>query len=205
VTRVLCLDLNTTGLFCGHDDIVEIGIAELTCPYPVQTSYTHAGSPHPPPAALTFRGALWHTLVNPRAPMSDGAARVHGLAPDLLRTAPGFAQIAPALREQLGGAHLVIHNAPLDVGFLQHSLARYGCGWSLCDTVASITDALAVSRQRWPARRHTLVELCEHYAVGMSWPALAKAPGPSTALTRAWQLAQVWPHVAADVGWQLPA
>jgi DNA polymerase-3 subunit epsilon len=65
-------------------------------------------------------------LVNPQRPMGAGAFAVHGIAEEMLRDAPTFAQVAEDVLELIEGAVLVGHNTPFDLSFLAEELGRLG-------------------------------------------------------------------------------
>jgi len=62
-------------------------------------------------------------LVDPQRPMDAGAYAVHGISDDMLRGAPTFGAIADDVLELLGGAVVVGHNTPFDLGFLDAEFA----------------------------------------------------------------------------------
>ena len=67
----------------------------------------------------------------------------------------------------VAGAELIIHNAPFDVGFLDHELAllqlqpvRHYC--------PPVTDTLNMAKGLHPGKRNSLDALCERYQVDNS-------------------------------------
>jgi DNA polymerase-3 subunit epsilon len=52
---------------------------------------------------------------------------VHGLTTEFLRDKPKFHEIAEELRDYVQGAEVIIHNAPFDLGFLNHEFERSAC------------------------------------------------------------------------------
>lgn len=99
------LDLETTGLSPRDDGITEIGVVIL-----------RAGE----------EPREWSTLVKPPLPVPPEIARLTGITNEMLRDAPAFAEVAPALTELLDGAVLVAHNARFDYAFLKQAYAREG-------------------------------------------------------------------------------
>jgi DNA polymerase-3 subunit epsilon len=142
MTRHLILDTETTGLSPqdGHR------IIELACLEMVNHITT---------------GRTWHWYFDPQRDVPIEAVRVHGLTYDFLRDKPLFSDVAQDILELLDGAHLVAHNAPFDVGFLNAEFAR--CG--LDANCAHVTDTLALARRKHPGGRHTLDALCKLYKV----------------------------------------
>ncbi|MGV3490741.1 MAG: DNA polymerase III subunit epsilon [Devosia sp.] len=139
------MDTETTGLSpVTGDRIVEIGCVEL---------FNHIPT-----------GRHYHVYLNPQRDMPEEAFRVHGLSNDFLRDKPLFAAEADGFLEFIGDATLVIHNAPFDMGFLNHELERMGRK-SLTNPVI---DTVMVARDRHPGARVSLDSLCKHYGIDNS-------------------------------------
>jgi DNA polymerase-3 subunit epsilon len=72
-------------------------------------------------------------------------------------------KVYPALRDFIGDSTLVAHNAPFDLTFLAHELARLGMSLpnrSIC--------TLRMARRRLPGLpNHRLETVCRHYYGGM--------------------------------------
>ena len=99
--RQIVLDTETTGLepSQGHR-IIEIGCVEL-----IDRSLT---------------GNTFHQYINPERVVDEGAIEVHGISNEFLSDKPFFADIFDAFLAFVKGGELVIHNAPFDVGFINH-------------------------------------------------------------------------------------
>ena len=99
--RQIVLDTETTGLEPaeGHR-IIEIGCVELM------------------ERRLTRQD--FHCYLQPDRDVEQGAVNVHGITNDFLRDQPRFADIAEDFLAYIRDAELIIHNAPFDVGFLDH-------------------------------------------------------------------------------------
>lgn len=147
--RQIVLDTETTGLEVaqGHR-IIEIGCVEL-----INRQLT---------------GNHYHQYVNPRRDIDQGAIEVHGITPDFLADKPEFAQIAGDFLDFVGGAELIIHNAPFDLGFLDSELQRLPDRPGPLDKLCSVTDTLVLARSRHPGQRNSLDALCQRYAVDNS-------------------------------------
>ena len=147
--RIVVLDTETTGLDPeqGHR-IIEIGCVELL--------------------NRRLTGNRFHVYINPERLIDAGAIEVHGITNEFLEDKPRFAGIAEDFLAFVQGAELVIHNAPFDVGFLNHEFAL------LADPLAPITDycgvfdTLAFARQKHPGQRNSLDALCKRYGVDNS-------------------------------------
>ena len=147
--RQVVLDTETTGLEWeqGHR-IIEIGGVEL-----VDRRRT---------------GAQFHEYVNPQRDIDQGAREVHGIDSDFLAAKPVFAEVAEALLRFVEGAELIIHNAPFDVGFLNHELGLLPAERRRIDQLCKVTDSLALARDQWPGQKNNLDALCRRYSVDNS-------------------------------------
>lgn len=147
--RQIILDTETTGLEPaeGHR-IIEIGCVELD--------------------NRRFTGRTFHQYLQPDRPIDDGAVEVHGITNDFLADKPRFTEVVEDFLEFVRGAELVIHNAPFDVGFLNHELRRLGGGYSLLDAYCPVLDTLALARRLHPGQKNSLDALCKRYAVDNS-------------------------------------
>lgn len=67
-------------------------------------------------------GERFHEYVNPGFPIEEQATAVHGITNEMVADKPPFEEIADALAEFVAGTCVVIHNAPFDVGFLNHEM-----------------------------------------------------------------------------------
>jgi DNA polymerase III epsilon subunit family exonuclease len=99
------VDLETTGGWAEEDRILEVGAVKV-----------ESGAP-----AREFS-----TLLNPETPIAPFVASLTGIRPDMVASAPRFAEIAEPLLEFLGDSTFVAHNLPFDLGFLNRELTRYG-------------------------------------------------------------------------------
>ena len=69
---------------------------------------------------------LLDTLVNPQAPVEDGARNVHRITDEELSAAPVFGDIWPRLVEILTTRRVIVYNAKFDSGVILRELARLG-------------------------------------------------------------------------------
>jgi DNA polymerase-3 subunit epsilon len=143
--RQIVLDTETTGLEPqqGHR-IIEVGCVELVERRPT--------------------GNNFHIYLQPDREIDAGAIEVHGITNEFLADKPRFADIVDDLMNYLRGAELIIHNAPFDVGFIDHELQRVG-GWQTLQEYCSITDSLVMARELHPGQRNSLDALCSRYDV----------------------------------------
>ncbi len=146
--RQIVLDTETTGLEVsdGHR-IIEIGCVELLHRRPT--------------------GKVFHRYLRPDREVEAGALAVHGITSDFLASQPAFPEVAGEFVEFIGGAELVIHNAPFDLGFLDAEMARIE-GTRAVSDLCRVLDTLALARQMHPGQRNSLDALCKRYGVDNS-------------------------------------
>lgn len=143
--RQIFLDTETTGLEpkLGHR-IIEIAAVEMLNRRPT--------------------GRRLHHYLNPERESEAGALQVHGLTREFLQDKQKFRDITQELLEFIDGAELIMHNAPFDVGFLDHELglAELQPLRSYCHV---ITDTLKMAKDLHPGKKNNLDALCERYQV----------------------------------------
>jgi DNA polymerase III subunit epsilon len=147
--RQIVLDTETTGLepSQGHR-IIEIGCVEL-----VDRKLT---------------GRHYHQYIQPQRLVDEGAMEVHGITDEFLKDKPLFGQIVDEFMAFVKGAELVIHNAPFDIGFLDHELRLDGGRFGVMDDHCSVIDTLVMARQKHPGQKNNLDALCKRYMVDNS-------------------------------------
>lgn len=147
--RQIVLDTETTGLDpkSGHR-IIEIGCVELV--------------------NRRLTGKHYHQYINPQREVEAGAFEVHGISDSFLADKPRFANVAQDFIDFIAGAELIIHNAPFDVGFLDHELRLDGQRFEAIATSCSIIDTLVMARNRHPGQKNSLDALCKRYTVDNS-------------------------------------
>ena len=105
-TRFCVVDLETTGLRAGSDEIVSIGVAEVV------------------EARITSR--TWYRVVRPSVPIGEEAMRIHSLTAAEVADAPPVGEVAEPLTEFLAGSFLVAHAAWFERSFLDRVLEPLG-------------------------------------------------------------------------------
>jgi DNA polymerase-3 subunit epsilon len=145
--RLIVLDTETTGLSPqeGHR-IIEIGCVELI--------------------KRRLTGKRFHAYINPNRAIDEGAIAVHGISNEFLQDKPVFAHIADEFIDFIRGAELVIHNAPFDVGFINHEFAQLSLG--IVKDYSKVFDTLAYARKKHPGQRNSLDALCKRYGIDNS-------------------------------------
>lgn len=147
--RQVVLDTETTGLEYreGHR-IIEIGCVELI--------------------GRKLTGRHYHQYINPRREVEQQAIEVHGITNEFLADKPFFEQIAQEFLDFIKGAELVIHNAPFDVGFINHEFGLCDKSLGTVEQHCSVLDSLVLARKKHPGQRNTLDALCSRYGVDNS-------------------------------------
>jgi DNA polymerase III subunit epsilon len=145
MSRQIVLDTETTGLepSQGHR-IIEIGCVEMV--------------------NRRLTGNNYHQYIQPDRQIDAGALEVHGISNEFLQDKPRFIDIVEDLLRYLRGAELVIHNAPFDVGFLNHELKLSGDTGQIED-FCTVTDTLQMARKLHPGQKNNLDALCKRYEV----------------------------------------
>ncbi len=149
MSRQIILDTETTGLETkeGHR-IIEIGGVEMI--------------------NRRLTGNNFHFYLQPDREIDAEAIEVHGITNEFLADKPRFANIAADLVNYLRGAELIIHNAPFDIGFLNHELQLLDPSNELVTDYCTVTDTLQMARQMYPGQRNSLDALCKRYEINNS-------------------------------------
>jgi len=147
--RQIILDTETTGLepAQGHK-IIEIGCVELV--------------------NRRLTGNHYHQYIQPDREIDAGAIEVHGISNDFLKDKPRFADVVDEFMAFIDGAELVIHNAPFDVGFINHELRALSMQWPLLEDHCAVLDTLKLARTMYPGQRNNLDALCKRLGIDNS-------------------------------------
>jgi DNA polymerase-3 subunit epsilon len=109
-------------------------------------------------------GNNFHRYINPERDSDEAALAVHGLTTEFLRDKPKFHEIAHELREFVQGAEVIIHNAPFDLGFLNHEFERMGLP-PFVKHCSNVIDTLVNAKELHPGKRNSLDALCDRYGI----------------------------------------
>lgn len=126
-TDFTIFDFETTGLYpFAGDKICEIGAIRIG-----------------PDGEVAGK---FHSLVDPRRPISYGAFRVNGISDAMVRGQPTIDTILPKFMHFIDKSVLVAYNAGFDLGFLEYALGHAR------DTLGSfyVVDALKLARRVFP-------------------------------------------------------
>lgn len=147
--RQIVLDTETTGIDPrdGHR-IIEIGCVEM-----INRKLT---------------GKTYHRYVNPRREVEEEAIEVHGITNEFLDDKPFFEDIQHEFQEFIRGAELVIHNAPFDVGFMNHEFKLADDNSPLVEDICTVVDTLVLARKIHPGQKNNLDALCRRYGIDNS-------------------------------------
>jgi len=147
--RQVVLDTETTGIDPkqGHR-IIEIGCVEVINR---QITTNH-----------------YHQYINPDRKIDEEALKVHGISNQFLQDKPHFKEIAADFMQFIQGAELLIHNAPFDVGFINHELSLLSAQWQVIEQYCQITDTLVLARENHPGQKNSLDALCKRYDIDNS-------------------------------------
>lgn len=147
--RQIILDTETTGLKPedGHR-IIEIGCLEMI--------------------DRRLTGKHLHLYLNPEREVEAGALAVHGITNEFLADKPYFRDIAETFIHFIKGAELIIHNAPFDVGFINHEFNLTRKNYDPVSSYCSVLDTLPLARQMHVGQRNSLDALCKRYSVDNS-------------------------------------
>jgi len=143
--RQIVLDTETTGLNPRTGDrVIEVGCVEIF--------------------NRKLTGNNFHRYINPERESDEAALAVHGLTTEFLRDKPKFQEIAQELAEFVQGAEVIIHNAPFDLGFLNHEFVRLGMR-PFVEHCSGVIDTLVNAKELHPGKRNSLDALCDRYEV----------------------------------------
>ena len=143
--RQIVLDTETTGLNPRTGDrVIEIGCVEIF--------------------NRKLTGNNFHRYINPERDSDEAALAVHGLTTEFLRDKPKFHEIAEELREFVKDAEVIIHNAPFDLGFLNHEFERLGLP-PFVSHCSNVIDTLVHAKELHPGKRNSLDALCDRYGI----------------------------------------
>lgn len=149
VKRQVILDTETTGISTAEDHrIIEIGCVEMV--------------------NRRLTGQTFHQYINPHRDIDAGAIEVHGITNEFLADKPSFEDIAEDFLQFIDGAELIIHNAPFDVGFIDHELKKVSGENRRVNTLCTVLDTLKMARDKHPGQKNNLDALCKRYDVDNS-------------------------------------
>lgn len=161
------VDLETTGGNAAHDRITEVGIVRITANECTEE---------------------WSSLVNPERRIPSYIESFTGITNDMVANAPLFAELAADIRQRLGGALFVAHNARFDYSFLRSEFRRIDSNFT-----AKVLCTVKLSRRLYPEHpRHNLDALMQRH--GLVCESRHRALGDARVLRDFWSILRAhWP------------
>ena len=161
--KYVVLDLETTGLSCRYDKIIEFGAVRIE--NGIET------------------GRL-DLLINPGRKLSKKITNLTHITDEMLKNKPTIDEAFDKILEFMGDAILVTHNADFDFSFLQEELRN--CGRPLLTN--PVIDTLALAWYLFPKQRaHNLGALCRNFEVDYDPEVAHRADYDAAVLNEAWQ------------------
>ena len=140
------LDTETTGLSVKENHkIVEIACIETKDLIPTKN--------------------FFHKLINPGRDVPEDAVKIHGFTGEFLKDKDKFENIADDLINFISGKKIIIHNAPFDLGFINHELKLIKKNEIKKDNVI---DTLEIARGKYPGSSNSLDGLCKRFNIDLS-------------------------------------
>ncbi len=135
-------DLETTGISCAHDEVVEISAIKVIGGF-IQDEFS--------------------TLVNPGMPIPFYASEVNGITDDMVADSPDFEEALGQFLKFAGDLVLVGHNIhSFDMKFIQRDAQKYFGKVVGNDYI----DTLPLARMYLPElSHHTLSDLAKYYGI----------------------------------------
>jgi len=146
--KFVAFDLETTGLYCAKDEIIEIGAVKFTV--------DNIDGVIRPKEIDTFQ-----TLVKPPMLIPQEASRVNHITDQMVENAPAIAEVLHKFTGFCGlNTILVAHNADFDAGFLHVAYTKH----PQLLPGNPIVDSLRISRTILPElRTHKLGDLAHMF------------------------------------------
>lgn len=152
--RAVAIDFETTGLSATSGDrVIEVGAVEIVD---------------------GLLGGRFTSLVNPDVRVPPFITELTGISDSMVRQAPPSRRVMRDLREFIGDATLVAHNAHFDHGFFRSEMARHRL-----PTQSSFLCTVRIARRVYPRapsyRLKAIAEYADVQNVGVFHRALADA------------------------------
>lgn len=139
-SKLVFIDLETTGANPANDHITEIGLVEVD----QQGLAKH-----------------WASLVKPKTSIPAFIQGLTGITNEMVEDAPEFSALAADLFAKLDGALFIAHNARFDHGFLRNAFKAEGYNLRV-----DVLCTVKLSRTLYPEeRRHNLDVLIERHGL----------------------------------------
>ncbi len=130
---IVALDLETTGLDPGRDEIVSMGLIEM------QFERIRLDS-------------RWHQLVRLESDLPTRSVVIHNITDDQMQTGRPLTDLLPELLHRLRGKVMLVHYKPVEQNFINAACERlYGAPF-----VVQIIDTLELGMRVFELRNHTI-------------------------------------------------
>ena len=161
--KYVVFDLETTGLSCRYDKIIEFGAVKIE---------------------NGFETGRLDILINPQRKIPQKIVNLTKIHDDMVKNQPTIDEAFDKILEFIGDAILVAHNAAFDYPFLQEELKR--CGRKPLPN--SVVDTLPLSRYLFPnSRAHNLGALCRNLEINYDPDVAHRADYDASVLNEVWQ------------------
>ena len=161
--KYVVLDLETTGLNCSYNRIIEFGAVRVEN------------------GIVTEEMDI---LINPECPLPKKIVEITSITDKMLENQPTIVEALPKILSFIGDAILVTHNADFDFSFLQHALRRNGFE----ELKNPVIDTLSLSRYLFPeSKNHRLGSLCRNMDVVYDEDEAHRANYDARVLNDVWQ------------------
>ena len=161
--KYVVLDLETTGLNCYYNRIIEFGAVKVEN------------------GIVTEEMDI---LINPGCPLPKKIVEITDITDKMLEGQPTIEEALPRIVNFIGDAVLVTHNADFDFSFLQHALRRNG----MEELKNPVIDTLSLSRYLFPeSKNHRLGSLCRNMDVVYNEDEAHRANYDARVLNDVWQ------------------
>lgn len=128
-----------------------------------------------PPCRITEIGAYriangeikdeFSSLVNPETPIPTFITELTGISDEMVADAPRFGEVSDEFLQFIGDSVLVAHNAPFDLGFLNHEVGRL---FEDCRVANPALCTVQLSRRLLPdIENHKLKTVAGHYSIDL--------------------------------------
>ena len=133
--KYIVIDIETTGLYPEKGDkIIELAALPIIDDQPILEE-------------------SFNSLVNPEEKIPDKIVELVHITDEMVENAPKLIEVLPDFLKYINNSPLIAHNAPFDIGFLNHYLKRYGFGF----INNRIIDTLVLSKEVFDnEKRHSL-------------------------------------------------
>ena len=122
-TDFVVFDLETTGLSCTKNEIIEIGAIRFREGNPVEE---------------------FHTYVKPKKKISEKITSINGITNEMVSTAPSIEEVLPYFIDFIKEDVLIAHNAPFDMGFILENTYKF----NYKKIKNKVIDTLSLSRKK---------------------------------------------------------